>query len=133
MEAAEAQDPGTEQIALVARFEARFILGFRTHEAQLEARKLAGAFAAYLRKHPRWPGVVTGPAEVIGCYRDEFDPELDQFEVWRVEWAHVIHLGGESVWAPEGITPTTVYLGVTPDIGPENLDKYVQISPVPDE
>jgi hypothetical protein len=128
MEAAEAQDPGTEQLAVVARFEARFILGFRTREAQLEARNLAAAFAAYLRKHPRWPGVVTGPAEVIGCYRDEFDPELDQYEVWRVEWAHVLHLG-ESVWAPEGITPTTVFLGVSPDTGAENLDKYVQIAP----
>lgn len=127
MEAAPEQDPGTEQLAVSARFEARFILGFRTREVQLQARELAAAFAAYLRKHPRWPGVVTGPAEVIGCYRDEFDPELDQYEVWRVEWAHVLHLGA-STWAPEGITPTTVLLGNTRDgVGTE--DKYVQVVP----
>jgi hypothetical protein len=111
MEATPEQDPGTEQLAVVARFEARFILGFRTQEVQLQARALAAAFAAYLRKNPRWPGVVTGPAEVIGCYRDEFDPELDKYEVWRVEWAHVLHLG-ETVWKAEGIIPTTVFLNM---------------------
>jgi hypothetical protein len=124
-------DPGTEQAALETRFAARFIVGFRTREAKLEARVLCGKFSAFLRKNPRWPGVVTGPAKLIGCYKDEFDPRLDQYEVWRVEWSHVLHFG-ESVWSPEGLVPTTVYLGISPDIGPGNEDKYVQIAPVPE-
>lgn len=128
METADGLDPGTEQIALTARFAARFILGMRTKDVKLQTRKLAGAFAAYLRKNPRWPGVVTSPAEVIGCYPDAFDPRLDQFEVWRVEWAHVLHIG-DSVWKPEGLAPTTVFLGMAPDIGAGNEDKYVQVAP----
>jgi hypothetical protein len=120
MDAAPDQDPGTEQIAMVARFTARFVLGFRTREAKLEARRLAAAFASYLRKNPRWRGVVTGPAEVIGCGPDDFDPRLHQYEVWSVEWAHVLHFG-ESVWEPCGLTPTTVYLAHVSVEGPGDV------------
>lgn len=108
LEPGDAPDPGTEQIALTCTFSARFVVGFRTENAKIEARKLATRFAAHLRKHPRWPGVVTGPAEVKGCYRDDSDGRFDQFVVWRVEWAHVLHFG-ETVWEPEGLTPTQVF------------------------
>jgi hypothetical protein len=106
----DARDPGTEQQALTARFEARFVIGFRTLHAKMEARKMATAFAAFLRRQEHWPPARSGPAEVIGCYRDDFDPRLDQFEVWRVEWTHVLHFGA-SVWAGEGVLPTTVFAG----------------------
>lgn len=126
MEADPAQDPGTEQLAVTARFELRFILGFRSRESKLQARALSAAFAAHLRKNPRWPGIPSGPAEVIGCYRDEFDPELDQYEVWRVEWAHTLHLG-DSTWDPEGITPTTVTL-IRDNGEPPSADDYFQVT-----
>lgn len=100
------KDPGTGQLATEARFSARLILGFRTERAKIEARKLACAIAAYLHLR-RWPGVVTGPGDVSAIMPDEFDPALDQFEVWRVEWSHAVHLG-ESVWKGEGVTPTVV-------------------------
>lgn len=100
-------DPGTGQLAVMARFEARLIIGFRTPNAKREIRKLACAFASFVHLR-RWEGVVTGPGEVVGIYHDDFSPELDQYEVWRVEWAHVIHLG-ESVWKPDGsVAPTNV-------------------------
>lgn len=110
-------DPGTEQLAVYARFEAQLIIGFRTPKAKLEARRLAASLAAFLHLR-RWPGVVTGPGEVVGCYRDEFDPGLDQFEVWRVEWSHLVHLG-ESVWAGDGIIPTRVYVRNAHPVGAE--------------
>lgn len=121
-------DPGTEQQAMTARFEARFIMGFKTEKAKRETRKLAMAFAAYLRKKSRWPGAVTGPAVVISCRRDSFHPALDQFEVWAVEWSHVIHLGA-SVWSGEGVTPTTIFLGGAPNIGTGHAADYVQVAP----
>jgi hypothetical protein len=120
-------DPGTEQQAMTARFEARFVVGFRTPQAKLETRKLALAFAAFLRRQSRWPGAVTGPAMVMGCHRDDFHAELDQFEVWRVEWSHVVHLGA-SVWTGEGVTPTRIYLGSAPDVGVGNEASYVQVA-----
>ena len=113
MEAAMDIDPGTEQLAVTARFEAILIIGFkqgRGVNAKLEIRKLAAAVAAFTRLH-RW-GCPIGPAQVIGAYPDEFNPELDQFECWRVEWTNVIHLG-QSVWnwPPDAIPEPYTSLG----------------------
>ena len=124
------EDPGTEQQAVYARFEARLIIGFRQDKdknPKLEIRKLAAAVGAFVRAK-RW-GCPIGPAELIGIYQDDFDPELDQYEVWRVEWQQIIHLG-ESVWTgyDEGDVPQRVYLGIAPEIGPEHIDDYVEIT-----
>jgi hypothetical protein len=107
-------DPGTGQLAVTARFEAEFILGFRTPSAKLAAREMAAAFAAFIHTG-RWPGGRTGPAEHIHAYKSDFNPALDQYEVWCVEWRQVIHLG-TSVWTNDGTIPSIVYSWV-PDIG----------------
>ncbi len=114
---AEDDDPGTEQLALLARFEARIIIGFRTPSAKREIRKLATSLATFIQNH-RW-GQPIGSATVLGCYPDEFSPELDQYEIWRVEWSQEIHFGS-SVWTNEGIIPTTVMLSYPPHNGNEN-------------
>lgn len=125
MDAALEIDPGTEQLAITARFEARFVIGFRqgANNPKLEVRKLAAAFAAFARLK-RW-GCPIGPAEVIGAYQDDFDPELDQFECWRVEWQQVIHLG-DTVWKDEGEVPTP-FFSWSPQIGSAHADKYTDI------
>lgn len=130
VEADEGADPGSEQQSLMVRFEARFILPFRTTHAKLEVRKLAMAFAAFIRKHGRWSGVggQGGTPKVIGCYPDDFDPLLDQYEVWRVEWQQLLWFG-DSVWAGEGITPTTVFVGFAPNIGTGHEADYIQVQP----
>ena len=74
--------------------------------AKRTARRLSADLAAFLRLR-RWTGIHSGPGEVVGFYKDDFDPELDQFEVWRVEWAHIVHLG--VLPDSEGVIPTTVY------------------------
>jgi hypothetical protein len=122
-------DPGSEQAQLLVRFEARFVLGFRKQSAKLEVRKLAAAFAALLRKTLRWPGVKgQGAIRLIGCFPDDFEPVLDQFEVWRVEWQQPLWFG-ESVWKDIGTTPSTVFLGIAPEIGIPHVDDYVQVAP----
>jgi hypothetical protein len=120
-------DAGTGQIAMNARFEARFILGFKTPKVKLEARKLAAAFAAWLKLR-RWPGVPTDEAQVIGAYPDDFAPELDKYEVWRVEWQQLVFLG-ESAWKNDGVPVTTVFIGFAPNTGPEHIQDYVQLVP----
>lgn len=129
MDAAPEIDPGTEQLAVNARFEARFAISFRqgANNPKLEVRKLAAAFAAFARLK-RW-GCPIGPAEVIGCYQDDFDPELDQFECWRVEWQQVIHLG-DTVWTDDGIVPSPVY-SWAPEIGIPHEPDYVAFDEVP--
>lgn len=86
-------DPGTEQQAMAVKFEAEIIIKSLQINARLLVRVLAGSFAAFLRKQLRWPGVLNGPIRVVGCYKDDFSPELDQFEVWRVEWVQDVWLG----------------------------------------
>lgn len=127
-------DPGTEQLAVNARFEARLIIGFRTPRAKLEIRKLAAALAVFLRlkrwPHPTEPGktVPTGPAEVIAIMPDEFSPELDRYEVWRVEWTQALHLG-EGIWKDDGVTPGTPLYSWVPEIGQGHEGDYKHAVP----
>lgn len=127
MDAVNDEDPGTEQQAVMARFEARLVIGFRqgAKNPRMEIRKLAAAVGAFVRLQ-RW-GCPIGPAELIGIYQDDFDPELDQYEVWRVEWQQVIHLG-ETVWTDEGETPTMILASFSPAVGVEREAEYQPIA-----
>jgi len=114
-------DPGTGQIALMARMEARVIMGADSNAA-LKTRELAAKVASVI--HHNNFGVNVSPAKFSGASPDGFRPELDAYEVWLVEWSHEIDIG-ESVWnVTEGITPQTVYLGYAPEIGRDYEDKY---------
>jgi|GEM_PF-805806 len=95
MEGSPDDAPGTEQLAMLARFEARIIIGFRTANAKREIRKLAAAIGVFIQAN-RF-GQPISPAEVTAITPDDFSPELDQYEVWRIEWQHIIHLGA-TVW-----------------------------------
>lgn len=135
-------DPMTGQLAVLANFEAELIIRFTTPNAKRSIRNLAASFAAWLRMR-RWTDpndpakkLATGPAMVSGAYQDDFssvmpgqrEKPLDQYEIWKVEWRQLVILG-ESIWTDEGTTPTTVYLGAAPEIGPDHIDDYVQVAP----
>lgn len=133
-EVAEDVDPGTEQLAVNAKFEAELIISFRDSNPKLAIRKLAAAFAAWLRlrkwTNPADPSrkLPTAPARVVGAYADDFSARREQFEVFRVEWQQVIHLGN-TVWTNEGQTPSDVSSAFAPDIGSGNEDAYDKVSP----
>lgn len=126
------QEPGTDQLAARFRFEAELVLPFRALNPKLAVRLQAAAFASYLRKRSRWPGInQAGRIEAINAYKSDFQPELDQYEVWRVEWRQLLHIGTD-VWADlpgDPGTPTTVFLGMAPDIGPGHEPDYAQVAP----
>lgn len=121
-------DPGTGQLAANATFEAQLVIGFRqpNKNPKREIRNLAAALAAFARLQ-RW-GCKIGPAMVVGAYRDDFEPELDQYEVWKVEWQQIIHLG-ETVWKGGNPPPTEVLVGEAPLIGTDYADEYGQVVP----
>lgn len=127
-------DPGTEQWATTARVEAYVILGFRTAGVKLEVRKAATALAVWLRKrrfhHPDFPGgtLPSGEVQLVGAYKDDFEPELDQFEVWRVEWHQVMHLGA-TAFPAGGTTPSTPLFSWAPEIGNGHADDYTEALP----
>lgn len=115
-------DPGTEQLAVMAKFEAELVIGFTTPQAKRSIRLLAAALSAWLRKR-RWtnysgttPKLPTGECQVIGAYQDDFtvmgrdnDKGLTQYEVWRIEWQQIVHLG-KTVWTDEGVVPSEVFV-----------------------
>lgn len=121
-------DPGTEQQAVLARFEARLIIrGVHTKQSKKAIRALAAAFVAWLRLR-RWTNpantakkLPTGPAEFLTAEPDHFAPEADQYECWRIEWQQVIHLGA-TIWTPGEPAPATVSVS-------ERGDPPVQIYP----
>lgn len=118
-------DPGTEQLAVHAKFEAQIIVGFRVQNAKKAIRKLIGSLAVFI--HQNRFGQPIGAAEVLSISPDNFSPELDQYEIWRVEWQHLIHLG-ETVWTNDGTVPTMILASWSPDIGFGHEDDYVQVA-----
>lgn len=88
-------DPGTEQLSASAAFSARIVFGFRHPDARMAIRVMAAAMGAMVNGN-RW-GQGVGAAVVTDISADDFAPELDQFEVWRVDWLQPVYLG-DSVW-----------------------------------
>jgi hypothetical protein len=129
MEGAPEADPGTEQLAMRTRWRARLILGFRTADVHRQVRKGAAQLAHLIHLN-RW-GQPVEPARVTLVGPDPFDPDLDQYEVWVVEWEQIVHLGA-SVWDCPGVVPETVYLGVAPETGPDHVSEYEQVNSEPD-
>lgn len=128
LEVSPEDDPGTGQLAAMATFEAQLVIGFRqgTENPKRVVRNQAAALAAFARLQ-RW-GCPIGPAMVVGAYRDDFEPELDQYEVWRVEWRQIIHLG-ETVWKGGTEPPQEVNISFVPLVGEAYVDEYTQVTP----
>lgn len=120
-------DPGTGQLAVMASFKALLVMGtgLPGQNMKLEIRKLAAAFAAFVRLQ-RW-GCPIGPAKLIGAFPDETVPELDPYDVWRVEWQQLIHLG-HTVWTDDGAPPAIMMGSHSPLIGAAHVDQYRRIN-----
>lgn len=117
------EDTGTGQLHLVGRFEARCLIGALTTGHGHKARKLSLNLARYIYQ-TRWGEKQTDqsesevqpvtPAQVIGCYPDDFDPRFDQLDVWRVDWEQSFYVG-ESVWQSNAEIPQQVFVGENGD------------------
>lgn len=115
------RDPGTGETALVARLEARFIVGSEDAECQQKAAFAAAQMAVLLRIQT-W-GLEVEPAEFVRAAQDWTRPELDGYAVWVVEWTQTIYLGEEQ-WPWPNQPPGTLVWGFSPDTGPGSEDKY---------
>lgn len=129
-------DPGTEQQAMLARFEAEVVMKTLPTDARLSVRILGAAFAAFLRKQSRFSPstVLQGPALVHACHKDDFAPELDQYEVWRVEWMQEVWFGTGLVWTDAwGFTaqPAQVLIGYSPIVGTPYEAAYTNMDGTP--
>ena len=123
-----ANNPGTEQLPLIARFEARVIDTFDQDRTKINIRVLATQLAYYIHKNRRFHALnnhAVGPASVDRIEADHFDPDLDRYQVWRVDFSMQISIG-ENIWSQQGITPIPLYSYV-PLVGIPHKDKYKHI------
>ena len=102
------QDPGTEELALKARFEGRIIIDSTIEDAAIIVRSLASEVARVVNRNT-W-GMSVSPAEFLSGEVDRFKPELDAYLVWLIEWDHQVHVG-KSIWKEGKIKPHTVNVG----------------------
>ena len=98
-------DPGTGELALRVRFEARIVVDSTIENAPIIVRTLAAEVARVVNKNT-WEKNVS-PAEFLSAEPDGFRPELDAYLVWMVDWNHQLHLG-KSVWEEGKIKPHTI-------------------------
>lgn len=103
------KDPGTEEFALRARFEARVVVDSTVESASIIVRSLAAEVARVVNKNT-WNVKNIAPGEFLSAGGDDFKPELDAYLVWLVEWVHELHTG-ESIWSEIGVIPHTISVG----------------------
>ena len=101
------KDPGTEELALKARFEARIVVDGIVEDSSLVVRSLAAEVARVVNKNT-WEKNVS-PAEFLSAEPDGFRPELDAYLVWMVDLSHQLHLG-KSIWTENKIKPHTIII-----------------------
>lgn len=115
------KDPGTGEVAVEARFEARVIVGQEEPNCLHVAAFVAAQLAVLLRMQS-W-GLPVELAEFVRAERDWSRPELDSYAVWVVEWSQVIYLGIED-WPWPIQPPGSLVFGFSPDTGPGSENQY---------
>lgn len=100
-------DPGTEELAVIANFEARIVVDRTIENSSFAIRELALKFADLIN-HNTWSSSVT-PAKIKACNPDAFSPELDAYLVWNVSWTHELHVGN-NIWSTEVVMPHKIIL-----------------------
>ncbi|WP_264337571.1 hypothetical protein [Wolbachia endosymbiont (group B) of Dolichovespula media] len=103
------KDPGTEELALKARFEARIVIDSTIENAPIIVRTLAAEVARVVNKNT-WNVKNVSPGEFISAEIDGFRPELDAYLVWMVDWVHRIHVG-RSIWKEGKFIPHKIEIG----------------------
>ncbi|RZG78352.1 hypothetical protein EXE10_18200 [Acinetobacter sp. WCHAc060033] len=124
-------DAGTEQLPLIARFEARIVINAMEKglsspiDIKVKARGLALKLAQYLFKNKRFHKLKTGALTLSTVTEDAFYPELDRYDVWRVDFEIPV-LVGENIWKSDGVIPIAYY-SYAPEIGSEHVSSYREV------
>ncbi|GAB3528661.1 hypothetical protein [Photobacterium alginatilyticum] len=118
--------PMNGQLCVTLNCEILAVLGMADAQYQLEVRNAAMAIG--LKIEGSRFGMPIKPAVFVSAEPDAFQPELDEYAVWSIRFNQDIEVG-EDAFKPEGLTPTQVVVGYSPDIGKQNHDKYEQVIP----
>lgn len=137
----ESDDIGTEQFNAGLEFSAYVLVSYKDGDikAKLAVRALVARVLAVVNRN-RWGLTRITAATVNGAFPDQFSSGpggqgsgvQHSYETWRIDWTQE-GLIDVSTWDPSGAVPTEVWLGIDPDTGVPNVDKYTQVvfAPVP--
>lgn len=120
------EQPMNGQMAVTLNCEILAVLGMADEKYQLEVRNAAMAIS--LKVEESRFGMPIEPAIFVSAEPDAFNPELDDYAVWSIRFNQTVEVGVDA-FTPEGLTPTTVHVGYSPDLGDKNQDKYEQVVP----
>lgn len=116
------KDPGTGEVAVDARFEARVLVAVEEDNCTHVAAFVAAQIAVLLRMQS-W-GLPVEFAQFVRAERDWTRPDLDNFVVWVVEWTQVIYLGKEE-WPWPNQPPGSLVFGFSPNTGAGSEGEYL--------
>ena len=129
----QAQDNGDDTTTLNAIFEARVILSPTQQNAHLMLRELTLKVIKTLH-YQTWDLSGVGYCEFINATSDVFYPdgskiELDGYLCWNVRWSQEVKFGEPVEWW-DGFYPVELYLGIDPETGKGNEDKYWKVGEI---
>lgn len=129
----QAQDNGDDTTTLNAIFEARVILSPTQQNAHLMLRELTLKVIKTLH-YQTWGLSGVGYCEFINATSDVFYPdgskiELDGYLCWNVRWSQEVKFGEPVEWW-DGFYPVELYLGIDPETGKGNEDKYWKVGEI---
>ncbi|WP_257835023.1 hypothetical protein [Burkholderia glumae] len=113
-------DDGTGRGPLLARLQARVIVDPLTDGAELQVRELASRVLQAVHG-ATWDLPVTPGRQVGSASEDPFQPALETYLVWLVEWEHEFDLGDVFEPPEKG---RSILWGVDPETGPHYMDRY---------
>ena len=118
-------DPITGQFPCVVRVVGRVLIARREELPEIKAATAAGELAAFVHKSRL--GVRWGAAEVIAVDPDAFAPDVRGYVAWQVEWGHEANLGAAFAFPVDG-PAETVFVGYDPEVGPDHVGSYDELT-----
>lgn len=122
------ENPGTEQADEDALWGIFCVTGNAPDLTRDEAARNLAEAVALLVQNERWGLAHTGEAREIKA-ENLYSGKLSSAgtAIWAVVWRQKIRLG-DSVWDGEGVFPSHLYVGLSPDIGEAHIDDYVEVT-----
>lgn len=118
------QEAGDSRLLVDVRWLAHCLVDPNIDRAELCLRALCGRVAVALHEIRR-PVAGHGHIRLAQAGDDPFQPRIDGYLTWAVEFGIEIALGELE---PPGTRPTTIMLGQAPAIGEGHADDYEQIA-----
>lgn len=114
------------EIRVTAQGNLFVLVDFKRLNAQSFARHLALQLGRFIHRR-NWSVSGAHPTITSNIEKDDFSPELDRFEVWRVDFSFIVTVSPESL---EGylLSPETVLFSYVPRVGPPHEPAYRSIN-----